>query len=147
MPAPAELEFKLPDTAVTLSLRPTTAAELSRLLRKSNNKTCGLAPSPTGLLNYSPDSHLPAILAIFNGCLKHCVFPEVFKQADVTPILKKPKLDEQQLSTYRPVSNLPYLGKLLSIWWRSGSAATSSSTTLARGSSQPTRHITPQRQH
>ena len=113
MPVPAEPEFKLPDTTVMLSLRPTAAAELTRLLRKSNNKTCGLDPCPTGLLKESRDSHLPAILGIFNGSLKHGVFPEVFKQADVTPILKKPNLDEQQLSNYRPVSNRPYLGKLL----------------------------------
>ena len=38
---------------------------------------------------------------------------KVFKQTDVTSILKKPNLDEQQLCNYRPVSNLPHLGKLL----------------------------------
>ena len=39
----------------------------------------------------------------------------VLKQEDVTPILKKPNLDEQQICNYiyRPVSNLPYFGKLL----------------------------------
>ncbi len=110
---PAEPEFKLPDTAIMSSLRPTTAAELSRLLRKSNNKTCGRDPCPTRLLKDSQDSHLPTVLDIFNGSLRHGVFPSVFKQADVTPILKKPNLDEQLLGNYRPVSNLPYLSKLL----------------------------------
>ena len=34
------------------------------------------------------------------------------KMASVVPILKKPTLDRNVLSNYRPVSNLPYIGKI-----------------------------------
>ena len=39
-------------------------------------------------------------------------FPDELKQALVTPLLKKPSLD-LILKNYRPISNLPFVGKLL----------------------------------
>ncbi len=93
--------------------RPVDTAELRRLYRESNNKSCGLDPCPTVVLKDSLDAHLPTLVDVFNASLKHGVFPDPFKQADVTPILKKPNLDDQQLSNYRPVSNLLFLSKLL----------------------------------
>ncbi|KAK2141457.1 hypothetical protein LSH36_1095g00036 [Paralvinella palmiformis] len=39
--------------------------------------------------------------------------PLSFKKAIVQPLLKKPSLDKEVLKNYRPVSNLPYLSKIL----------------------------------
>ena len=39
-------------------------------------------------------------------------FPDSFKHSIVTPLLKKPTLDKEQLSNYRPVANLSFLSKL-----------------------------------
>ena len=39
--------------------------------------------------------------------------PTALKTVVVSPLLKKSSLDHQNLKNYRPVSNLPYLGKLL----------------------------------
>ncbi|KAI4879835.1 hypothetical protein NFI96_016477, partial [Prochilodus magdalenae] len=41
-----------------------------------------------------------------------CV-PQAFKTARVVPILKKPSLDSSDVSSYRPVSLLPFLSKIL----------------------------------
>ena len=41
------------------------------------------------------------------------VFPDVLKQAVITPILKKPSLDTNQLKNYRPVSNIPMWSKVI----------------------------------
>ena len=41
------------------------------------------------------------------------IFPECFKQALVSPLLKKPFLPKNRFSPYRPVSNLNYLSKIL----------------------------------
>jgi hypothetical protein len=41
------------------------------------------------------------------------IFPDVFKQAYVTPLLKKPGLDKSDYANYRPISNLAFLGKIL----------------------------------
>ena len=52
-------------------------------------------------------SHTPSI--------PHCsqVFPTAFKEARVTPLLKKPTLNPAQVENYRPVSLLPFLSKTL----------------------------------
>ena len=41
------------------------------------------------------------------------VFPVQLKQTRVLPLLKKPTLDPDEASSYRPISNLPYLSKLI----------------------------------
>ena len=40
-------------------------------------------------------------------------FPAAFKEAFVTPIAKKPGLDDTDVSSYRLISNLPVLSKFL----------------------------------
>ena len=40
-------------------------------------------------------------------------FPNYFRQAFITPIVKKPNLDPANVSSYCPISNLPVLSKLL----------------------------------
>ena len=41
------------------------------------------------------------------------VVPPQFKQAIVTPLLKKPGLDPNDLKNFRPVSNMPFISKIL----------------------------------
>lgn len=40
-------------------------------------------------------------------------YPIAFKTAVVRPLLKKSHLDRDTLDNYRPVSNLPYLSKII----------------------------------
>jgi len=40
-------------------------------------------------------------------------FPPVFKQSIVSPLLKKSTLDNEQLSNYRPISNLSLISKII----------------------------------
>lgn len=76
-------------------------------------KTCPLDPIPTPLLLECLDSILPSLTALFNSSLTSGVFPDPFKQALVTPLLKKPSLDVNELKNYRPVSNLSFISKIL----------------------------------
>jgi len=39
--------------------------------------------------------------------------PHSFKVAVIRPLLKKPTLDQEVLADYRPISNLPFLSKIL----------------------------------
>ena len=48
-----------------------------------------------------------------NCSLQTGVFPTAFKTAVVKPLLKKSNLDPNVLNNYRPVSNLPFLSKIL----------------------------------
>ena len=56
---------------------------------------------------------MPLITAIINKSLATSVVPACFKRAVVRPLLKRPGLDKEVLNNYRPVSNLPYVSKLL----------------------------------
>jgi hypothetical protein len=47
-----------------------------------------------------------------NLSLSEGTFPDLFKVSQVTPLLKKPSLDKEILSNYRPISNLSFLSKL-----------------------------------
>lgn len=105
-------EWPLAAPALT-NFQPVSLSELRRLITTSNNKTCGLDPCPTVLLKATLDAHEQTVLDIINGSLSYGVFPQPLNQADVKPIIKKPGLDEQVLSNYRPVSNLPFLSKVL----------------------------------
>ena len=59
------------------------------------------------------DTLLPYLTTVINNSLSSGVFPSVFKSATVTPLLKKPGLDPDTLKNHRPVSNLPFLSKIL----------------------------------
>ena len=45
--------------------------------------------------------------------LSSAIVPVCLKAASVTPLLKKSSLNREDLKNYRPVSNLPYLSKLI----------------------------------
>ena len=56
---------------------------------------------------------LPSLTDLFNSSLASGIFPQCFKSALVTPILKKRCLDHNDLNNYRPVSNLCFIAKIL----------------------------------
>src|SRR6218665_44163 len=53
------------------------------------------------------------IASLFNLSLSTGVVPTSYKDTYVIPRLKKPTLPCGDLSSYRPISNLPFLSKLL----------------------------------
>ena len=76
-------------------------------------KSCDLDPIPTKLLYDNLDVLLPTITNLINLSLSTGSVPCDLKTAIVRPLLKKPSLDKEQLKNYRPVSNLPFLSKVL----------------------------------
>ena len=68
---------------------------------------------PSKLLIECLDSILPSLTDLFNSSLASGIFPQCFKSALVTPILKKRCLDHNDLNNYRPVSNLCFIAKIL----------------------------------
>ena len=67
---------------------------------------------PTSLVVGCLDVLLPVISRIINLSLSCGHFSEEWKEALVTPILKKPGLDPTKVSNLPPVSNLYFLSKL-----------------------------------
>ena len=56
---------------------------------------------------------LPTIHQIVNRSLLEHHMPKVLREAVVKPLIKKPSLDKENYKNFRPVSNLPYLGKII----------------------------------
>ena len=83
------------------------------LILKSPSKSCGLDAIPTQLLKNSLSDLLPSITKIINVSLSSGIVPPSFKDAIVNPLLMKLGLDQNQFNNYRPVSNLPFLSKIL----------------------------------
>ena len=54
---------------------------------------------------------LPLITSVVNMSLQSGKFPAKLKEALITPLLKKTNLDVEELKNFRPVSNLPFVGK------------------------------------
>ena len=69
----------------------------------NSNKQCDLDPIPTSLLKECADLLVPTITNIINLSLSTNTFPMQFKESVVKPLLKKPSLDKELLSNYRPV--------------------------------------------
>ena len=76
-------------------------------------KSCELDPIPSKLLIECIDSNLPSLIDLFNSSLASGIFPQCFKSALVTPILKKRCLYHNDLNIYRPVSNPFLIDKIL----------------------------------
>ena len=76
-------------------------------------KSCELEPIPSKLLFECLDYILHSLTDLFNSSLDSGFFPQWFKSALVSPILKKRCLDHNDLNNYRPVSNLCFIAKIL----------------------------------
>ena len=83
----------------------------SRLLTQTANKSCALDPAPTWIVKRFVDELAPFVAAYVNVSIKTGSFPSNSKRAIITPVLKNPKLDRDDLNNYRPVSNLAFLSK------------------------------------
>jgi len=68
---------------------------------------------PTRLLKDCADILAPFFVEIFNQSLRTGSVPTVFKEAYIMPLIKKADLDVDDVRSYRPISNLPVLSKLL----------------------------------
>ena len=77
------------------------------------NKSCELDPLPTSFVKEAVGALAPIITDIVNLSLTSGVFPSCYKEALVTPLLKKQSLDCNRLQNYRPVSNLALISKII----------------------------------
>ncbi len=87
--------------------------ELYKLVKSSKPTTCMLDPIPSKLLKEVLPEVIDPLLAIINSSLSLGYVPKNFKLAVIKPLIKKPQLDPKDLANYRPISNLPFLSKIL----------------------------------
>ena len=91
---------------------PVSMQRVKNTILQSSQKTCSLDPLPTSLFVECLEQLLPAVTAVINQSLHTGVFPSVFKEAIIKPLLNKPSLDPNSLKNYRPISNLSFLSKV-----------------------------------
>src|SRR5437867_11178673 len=92
---------------------PATIDEVRTAILSSSDATCSLDLIPSRLLKSCLDSFLLPITTLINLSISESNFPDEFKSAIVTPLHKKHSLPIEDLSSYRPISNLNFISKIL----------------------------------
>lgn len=90
-----------------------TQEEVEDIIKRMKPSTCALDPFPSTLLKANLSVVSPFITKIINLSLLVGHIPSALKTAVIRPLLKKPTMDPEVLSNYRPISNLPFLSKVL----------------------------------
>ena len=94
-------------------LSTTTQQEVEKIINKMKPTTCALDPFPTALIKLNICAISPLITKVINLSLQSALVPPALKTAIITPLLKKPTLDPDILANHRPISNLPFISKVL----------------------------------
>ena len=93
------------DAIITCELSeffPTSEDELSGLVKKIAAESCSLDPVTASLLRYCIDDLLPIIKGVVNLSFNSASMPSFVKNAVLSPLLKKPSLDFEIFSNFRP---------------------------------------------
>ena len=110
-PPPAPSQPAVNSTLTELLL--CSEEDMRRVIVASPTKSCTLDPIPTFLLKESLDVLLMYVTAMVNASLRDGCLPTSQKTAIITPLLKKPSLDAGHLKSFRPVSNLTFMSKVV----------------------------------
>ena len=68
---------------------------------------------PSSIIKLCPDIFGAIISRLANMSFDQCTFPTSYKSAQIRPLLKKPGLDPNDPASYRPISNLSTISKIL----------------------------------
>ena len=101
------------DTPPLTEFSPLDSKQLTQLVLSTRATTCLLDPIPTRLFKEILPTINIAVLDIINSSLVKGHVPQMLKEAVIRPSLKKPSLDAEVLANYRPISNLPFLSKII----------------------------------
>ncbi len=86
---------------------------LKEIVQHLKSSTCYLDTLPTSFFKSVLNCLEADLLEVVNTSLLSGTFPNSLKTAVVKPLLKKRHLDNTMLSNYRPISNLPFIGKII----------------------------------
>ena len=93
--------------------RPVSDEELLKTVKQMNSKQCPTDPMPTSMVKDTLLELLPSLSQIVNESLKSGIFPSQFKEAVIRPAFKGKGLDPESLGSYRPISNLCFVSKVV----------------------------------
>jgi hypothetical protein len=87
--------------------------ELVAIVKSMSSKHCDLDPLPTWVVKECIRDLAPVLTSMVNHSLQQSTVAESLQKAIVFPTIKNMYGDREALSNYRPVSNIPFLSKLL----------------------------------
>ena len=90
-----------------------TEADVLRYIREIRKTCCSLDPINVSKLGEAYESAAPAVGAIINSSFDEGHFVANEKCGFIRPYLKEIRLDVNDLSNYRPVTNLTHLSKII----------------------------------
>ena len=95
------------------TLTPVTPEEVCRILSSLPQKSSSVDFLLTPMIKSCSSLFSFLIATLANLCFKQGTFPDSFKSAVVTPLLKKSGTDTDDPANYRPISNLINFSKIL----------------------------------
>ena len=107
-------EDDTPDVDCQLNIFSTvSSSELLSIIGSASFKSSDLDPVPGQVLKCILPAIFPVITKIVNLSLESGRMPELLKQAVLKPLLKKPSSDPGEFKNFRPLSNLPFISKII----------------------------------
>jgi hypothetical protein len=100
-----------PSTSSLRQFQGASPDEVATIIRQLPDKSSAADPLPTSVLKDIADLVSPYVAHLFNRSVSSSQFPTKFKRTFITPIVKKPGLDAEDVKSYRPISNLSVLSK------------------------------------
>ena len=94
------------------SFSPLSVEDICNIISKSSHASCTLDSIPTWLVKSCLDVLAPSITHMVNLSIRHAYIPDDWKSAIVKPLLNKSGL-ELTYKNFRPVSNLPFISKIV----------------------------------
>ena len=96
-----------------LKFNPVNELCIPRYIRELNKTYCSLDPINVSKIIVAFEAAAPFIASLVNKYFEECIFVTFEKVALLQPLLKKPGLDVEDMNSFRPVSNLSFLSKIV----------------------------------
>ena len=103
--------FSISSQLASFKLPPVSG--ITGLIFKSKSSTCQLDLLPTYVVKSYLSALSSLITYIIHSSLTSGVVPSSIKTVAITPTIKKPGADPNDLNNFHPISNLPLLSKIL----------------------------------
>ena len=100
-----------PDSLALACVSPEAVDKM--IMKLKNSKSCGLDNIDTYILKLARPYIVPSITHIINLSISTLVFPKAYKVAKVVPLFKGKDSPTLEPKSYRPVSLLPIVSKIL----------------------------------
>ena len=108
-----EFQVQHPAGSLFLEFRPVEESNILQYVRELNKTYCSLDPINVSKIAIAYESAAPFIAILVNKFFSECNFVRSEKLALWRPLLKKVGLDKEDKNSYRPVSNLSFLSKVV----------------------------------